>query len=193
MSKYTKRGRVELQTAEQDLENAKNLRETVERLDSEFTTLIQGLESALNGLGHRVFIMEETLNALVELTGVQSVLAVVKKNAREKHKKESLELFTIGMESGSIVPRTTVDDKSMIVAKLFDKDGAVVTDFLLVRYPQLSTLLESPPALLDAEVGVKIEAKDQQLFEIVGIYDVDDQKLASILNEPVVKAHNEDK
>lgn len=175
-------------------ERAETLHQRMDRAELEFNTLVQGLEQHFDMVNKKIFFLEETVNVLVDLAGKERVVDEIKKRAKERQKQMALEVFTLGIESGAITPKEVIDDQTFLIAKQLDSEGNVLEDFLQLNFEELHDELK--PKLLGGAVGVKAEtppnAKGETSFiEVVGVYNLDAEKLKQLLeerNSPLVQA-----
>lgn len=153
----------------------KSALERIEALEQEFPRIIGGVNNGFMNVEGRLNETTEIMNAMAELIGQDSVAAKVAEN-RTKRAEATAAAQTEGLAKaladGKVAKVETISEKTIIIAKAFDKDGnlevpgRIQMDFGQVKPEFREQFLgKSVGAILDTPVGGKLEVTE--LYEVV--------------------------
>lgn len=138
----------------------------------------------LTKLGQSLYTLDEVVEALIEVTGIEMVREQIKEIKRRKLEdrfKANLKSIEDGVANGFVGPVEEVTESSLIVGKELDKDGNdVTTHFNQFCEPYASERLsaEAKPKLLKLKKGERAVFDNGNQVEIVEVYGVDLAKYA---------------
>jgi hypothetical protein len=154
----------------------KSATERLEAIEGEVPRLIAGVNNGFSNLETRLNEMTEILNAIAQLHGEAEVSAKVAENRIERavqaaqRQKEGLEKAII---DGRVVVTDTVGPKSVVVCKETDKDGNATTPGRVqLEFGQIRP--EFQEKFLGKGTGVKVEAPNGNILEVVEVYNLVD-------------------
>jgi hypothetical protein len=151
----------------------KSATERIEAIEAEVPRLIAGVNNGFSNLETRLNEITEILNAISQLHGETEVSAKVAENrvARAEQvansHKEGLEK---AVADGRVVTAAVIGPKSVVVCKETDKDGnATSPGRVQLEFAQIRPNFQEK--FLGSATGVKVEAPNGNILEVVEIYD----------------------
>lgn len=157
------------------LQRLSNLEGSLDQTGRAMDTMFQQLR---NSLGSTADVFDSFVTLLskefpekdLETKLRAAVVEKEKTRALEKSEQQKANLASL-VTAGVLKPVDVVTEHSVLVARIFDKDGAVTgTGRLQLEFSQLLEPLK--PRFLGQGVGFMYETDNQEKFEVLEIYDV---------------------
>lgn len=151
-------------------------------LEQNFTRFLIGANGRIQNHDERLATGEEKLEALIELAGLDEITAVIDRRRVERARAESAQekgRLEEGVADGYLTTIEKVAERSLVVGRLIDKEGQVIEPGRLqVAVPTIKPEFKSQ--LLDQAVGVLIDLNNGTKFELLEIYNVDEEKAKAV-------------
>ena len=158
----------------------KSLSGRVEDLEQNFGQVLGTLNQKFQNIEQRLTNMELTAEALATIAGMDEVLAarttIAAKRKADQIAKDTAELDA-GVADGYMVPEEVVNENSFIVGKITQGDTVTeprVQDIM----PKIDKAVQEK--LMGKKVGETVEFVNNSLFELTGIYRVDQEKFKEV-------------
>jgi hypothetical protein len=171
----------------------RSLSERVAGLEQNLAQILFNLNRTFQQANQRIGTVEELVDALVNLQGSQDVQDYV--NAKRIERAEALAAqekasLEAGVAEGFVIPAETASEKSVIVGRYYGADGTV-TPPGRVQLVMPGVQQEFREKLLGKPKGTILDLANSEKYELMEIYEVDEEKFKEVQTAKAAKAAEE--
>jgi hypothetical protein len=160
----------------------KSISERITGLEQNFTRFLIGINQRIGNHEQRLSALEEQLHAVIELNGVVEVEQAINRTRVEQARANAaIEKARLdeGISDGYVTLIEKIEERSLAVGRLIDKDGQVIEPGRFqVAVPTIKP--EFKTQLIDKGAGTVVDLTDGTKFEVLEVYNVDEEKAKSV-------------